>query len=156
MYLFLTTFVSASQFHVYLLWVNTCLAWHLNSVLNVKALVGAFNQVGAFSVKTGDVVTSCPRHGATERCFARRGVLKCSSNYLGCFYCFISTNIAKAPEKRGQTNTRPGHDRKCNSNSGATGDCVQCCTVCILHSISTHLNIWILIFSFVMLNGSMP
>ena len=46
------TFVSASQFHVYFPWFH-------NSVLNVKALVGAFNQekalVGAFSmiVKTG-------------------------------------------------------------------------------------------------------
>ena len=44
----------ASQFHIYLLWVNICLAWCLNSVLNVKALVGTFNQekapVGAFSV----------------------------------------------------------------------------------------------------------
>ena len=34
--------------------VNTCLALYLNSVLNVKALVAAFNQekalVGAFSV----------------------------------------------------------------------------------------------------------
>ena len=49
-------FVSVSQFHVYLPWVNTCLAWCLNSVVNVKALVGAFNQekalVGAFSVIT--------------------------------------------------------------------------------------------------------
>ena len=45
------SFVSGSQFHVYLQWVN---AYCLNSVLNVKALVGAFNQekalVGAFSV----------------------------------------------------------------------------------------------------------
>ena len=43
------TFASASQLHVYL-------PWGLNSVLNVKALVGAFNQekalVGAFSVIT--------------------------------------------------------------------------------------------------------
>ena len=32
------------QFHVYLPWVNACLAQCLNSVLNVKVLVGAFNQ----------------------------------------------------------------------------------------------------------------
>ena len=42
-----------SQFHVYLLW-GQHLAQCLNSVLNVKALVGAFNQeealVGAVSV----------------------------------------------------------------------------------------------------------
>ena len=48
---------SRTQFHVYLPW-GQCL-FSLNSVLNVKALVGAFNQekalVGAFSVivKTG-------------------------------------------------------------------------------------------------------
>ena len=45
---------SASQFHVCLPWVNVPLAKCLNRVLNVKALVGAFNQekalVGAFSV----------------------------------------------------------------------------------------------------------
>ena len=48
------TFVLMSQLHIYLLWVNTCLAKCHNSVLNVKALVDAFNQekalVGAFSV----------------------------------------------------------------------------------------------------------
>ena len=38
------TFALVSQFHVYLPWVNTRLALCLNSVLNVKALVGAFNQ----------------------------------------------------------------------------------------------------------------
>ena len=40
--------------------VNVCLAWCLNSVLNVKVLVGAFNQekalVGAFSVIVKTVV----------------------------------------------------------------------------------------------------
>ena len=51
---------SASQFHVYLPRLDACLAQRLNSVLNVKtpvgafnqekALVGAFNQVGAFTV----------------------------------------------------------------------------------------------------------
>ena len=49
-----STFASVSQFHIYLLLVNACLALCLNSVLYVKALVGAFNQekalVGAFSV----------------------------------------------------------------------------------------------------------
>ena len=54
------TFVLASQFHVYLPRVNAHLAWCLNSVLNVKALVGAFNQekalVGAFSVIVQPVV----------------------------------------------------------------------------------------------------
>ena len=44
------TFVSASQFHVYLAWVNP----HLALCLNVKVLVSTFNQekalVGAFSV----------------------------------------------------------------------------------------------------------
>ena len=43
-----------NQFHVYLPWVNAFLAKCLNSVLNVKALEGTFNQekalVGAFSV----------------------------------------------------------------------------------------------------------
>ena len=47
-----------SQFYVYLL-------WGLNSVLNVKALVGAFNQkealVGAFSVI---VKTNCETDGS--------------------------------------------------------------------------------------------
>ena len=53
------TFVSASQFHIYLPWVNARLEECLISVLNVKVLVGAFNQekalVGAFFVivKTG-------------------------------------------------------------------------------------------------------
>ena len=41
------TFVLASQFHVYLPRVNAHLAWCLNSVFNVKVLVGAFNQVKA-------------------------------------------------------------------------------------------------------------
>ena len=37
--------VSASQFHVYLLWGQQfCLAKCFNSVLNEKTLVGAFNQ----------------------------------------------------------------------------------------------------------------
>ena len=47
-------FASTSNFHIYLLWDNSHLAKCLNSVLNVKALVGVFNQekalVGAFSV----------------------------------------------------------------------------------------------------------
>ena len=53
------TFASASQFHVYLLWVNACFVKH--SVLNVKA----FNQkkalVGAFSVI---VKTDCKTDGS--------------------------------------------------------------------------------------------
>ena len=36
----LMTVASVSQFHVYLPWVNVC----LNSVLNLKGLVGAFNK----------------------------------------------------------------------------------------------------------------
>ena len=49
------TFASASQFHVYTYCgVKARVAYCLNSVLNVKALIGAFNQekalVGAFSV----------------------------------------------------------------------------------------------------------
>ena len=47
--------VSAFQFHVYLTWVDACFSV-LYSVLNMKALVGAFNQVknliGAISVIT--------------------------------------------------------------------------------------------------------
>ena len=50
----LMTLALASQFHVFLPWVNACLAWCLKSVLNVKAVVGSFNQEkdleGAFSV----------------------------------------------------------------------------------------------------------
>ena len=38
------TFVLASQYHVHLPWVNAHLAYCINSVLNVKALVSAFNQ----------------------------------------------------------------------------------------------------------------
>ena len=37
-------FAVVFQFHVYLPWVNTCLAHCFNSVLNVKVLVGTFNQ----------------------------------------------------------------------------------------------------------------
>ena len=44
------TFVSASQFHVYLPWVNACFAQCLNNVLNVKALGGNFNQEMALVV----------------------------------------------------------------------------------------------------------
>ena len=48
------TFVLLSQFNVYLLWVNACLTWSLNCILNVKALESAFNQektlIEAFSV----------------------------------------------------------------------------------------------------------
>ena len=50
------TFVSGTEFHIYILWINICLALAqcLNSVLNVKVVIAAFNQekalVGAFSV----------------------------------------------------------------------------------------------------------
>ena len=37
-------FTSETHLHVYLLWIIARLAWCLDSVLNVKALVGAFNQ----------------------------------------------------------------------------------------------------------------
>ena len=43
------TFASASEFHVYLQWVNAHLAY---SVLNVKALVDTFNQDFTVIVKT--------------------------------------------------------------------------------------------------------
>ena len=47
-------FLSASQFRVYLQRVNAHLTQCLNSILNMKALVGAFNQeealAGVFSV----------------------------------------------------------------------------------------------------------
>ena len=47
-------FVKATHFHIYLLSLSACLAQCLSSVLNVKVVVGAFNQekalVGAFSV----------------------------------------------------------------------------------------------------------
>ena len=43
-----------SHFHIFLLWVNACLAYFLNRFLYVKAPVGSFNQekalVGAVSV----------------------------------------------------------------------------------------------------------
>ena len=50
----LMTFMSGTQFYIYLLWVNALLAKCLNRVLNVKVVVAAFNQekaiLGAFSV----------------------------------------------------------------------------------------------------------
>ena len=58
-------FVLASQFHVYLPFLGTHLAKCLNSVLNVKALEGTFNQealVAAFSVI---VKTDCETHGSS-------------------------------------------------------------------------------------------
>ena len=61
------TFASGTQFHVYR-GVNTRLAKCLNSVLNVKAVVGAFNQekalVGAFSVIVHPVVEPMDRFTA--------------------------------------------------------------------------------------------
>ena len=38
------TLASGSKFHIYLPWANVFLAECLNSVLNVKALLGVFNQ----------------------------------------------------------------------------------------------------------------
>ena len=72
------TFASASKFHVYLPWgQRPC----LNSVLNVKALVGAFNQekalVGAFSMI---VKTDCETDGALHST-----IVKCY-NFPGGFY----------------------------------------------------------------------
>ena len=53
-------FSSASQFMSTYCGVNICLAYCLNSVLNVKVVVAAFNQekalVGAFSVIVQPVV----------------------------------------------------------------------------------------------------
>ena len=50
---------SISKFHVYILWVNACLAQCPNSVLNVKALVGAFYQekalVGSWIIFSSNV-----------------------------------------------------------------------------------------------------
>ena len=41
----LMTFASASQFHIYLLWINACLAQCLNSVLNAKVIVRSFSMM---------------------------------------------------------------------------------------------------------------
>ena len=64
----LKVIASASQFHIYLPWGQPCLAYCLNSVLNGKALVGAFNQekalVGAFSVIVQPVVEPMDRFAA--------------------------------------------------------------------------------------------
>ena len=58
------TFAPATQFHVYLPW-GQCLFSIVDSVLNVKALVGTLNQekalLGAFSVI---VKTGCGTDGA--------------------------------------------------------------------------------------------
>ena len=63
-------FALASQFHIYLLCLG---AWCFNSVLNVKALEGAFNQekalVGAFSAI---VKTDCETDGALHSTSAIR------------------------------------------------------------------------------------
>ena len=62
------TIASASQFHIYLPWVNARSAKCFHSVFNVKALVGAFNQekalVGAFSVTVKTVKTGCGTDGS--------------------------------------------------------------------------------------------
>ena len=46
-------------FHVFLPWVNACLASCLNSVLNVKAVVAAFNQEKALVVALSVIVQLC-------------------------------------------------------------------------------------------------
>ena len=51
------TFASATQLHVYLLW-DQCPFSCLNSVLNVKALVGTFNQVKALVGALSVIVTT--------------------------------------------------------------------------------------------------
>ena len=57
--------------------VNACLAYCLNTVLNVKALVGAFNQekalVGAFSVIVQPVVEPMDSFAALARRLQRSG-----------------------------------------------------------------------------------
>ena len=52
----LMTFASRTQFHVYLPWGQRPFSIVSNSVLNVKALVGAFNHEKAFSVIVKPVV----------------------------------------------------------------------------------------------------
>ena len=42
-------FVPATHFHIYLLSLSACLAQCLSSVLNVKAVVAAFNQEKALT-----------------------------------------------------------------------------------------------------------
>ena len=69
----LMIFASRTQFHVHLPWGHRqC----LNSVLNVKALVGAFNQekalVGAFSVIVKPVVKPMDRFTALSFIHCRR------------------------------------------------------------------------------------
>ena len=61
-----------SLFHVYLQYVNACLGQCLNSVLNVKALVGTFNQekalVGAFFVIEKSLLTErVPQRGGRQQ-----------------------------------------------------------------------------------------
>ena len=51
--------LNKSQFHVFLPWVDVRLAFCLNSVLNVKAIVGPFNQErGPVRVFSGIVETN--------------------------------------------------------------------------------------------------
>ena len=64
------TFVSRTQFHVERPWGQRPFSKCLNSVLNVKALVGAFNQekalVGPFSVIVQQVVEPMDRFTALQ------------------------------------------------------------------------------------------
>ena len=43
------TFAPGTQLHLYLQWVNVCVALSHNCALNVKAVVAAFNQEKALS-----------------------------------------------------------------------------------------------------------
>ena len=52
-------FASLSQFHVYLPWLNTWFEKCLNSVLNVKALIGTFNQEKALGEGRALLLRDC-------------------------------------------------------------------------------------------------
>ena len=73
---------SATQFHVYLQW-GQC---PFSSVLNVKALVGAFNQekalVGAFSVIVQPVVEPMDRFAALLSTHLHIYFLRCNNSTL--------------------------------------------------------------------------
>ena len=71
------SFMLASQFHVYLPWVNTHLALCLNSVLNVKAVVAAFNQAllasgGIVKLQTSRRFVSSSNNGSAAGLIGRR------------------------------------------------------------------------------------
>ena len=70
----------ASQFHVYLPWGQLC----LNSVLNVKALVGAFNQEMALAMglRIQFVVSFHFKGGAIKEPFASFKTFICAISFL--------------------------------------------------------------------------